>query len=206
MIGLDILFGGITGLLGNAITSFFKYKNAKMEYEHKEKMVKLETEAMLEEAKAQISIAKARIEGEVELAEVEAYKEGIISGKEKFFGEQWIDRMLDSDGWASYILKPVATLLAICFAFIDLLRGLMRPVLTLYLTGMATYITYLAWKILEIKGLQALSVADAVNIYNDVISTVIYLAVSAITWWFGDRSMSKHIQRVRSGNQPGANQ
>jgi hypothetical protein len=197
MIGLDILFGGITGLLGNVLTSFFKYKNAKMEFDHKEKMVKLETEAMLEEAKAQISIAKARIEGEVELAEVEAYKEGIESGKEKFFGQQWIDRMLQSTGWSSYILQPIAALLAICFAFIDLLRGLMRPVLTVYLTGLTTYITYLAWTILEMKGMQALSVADAVGIFNDVISTVIYLTVSAITWWFGDRSMSKHIQKMR---------
>ena len=73
-----------------------------MDYEHKENMVKLETAAMLEEAKAQIEITKSRIEGEVEIAEVGAYKESIKAGEEKFFGEQWLNRMLDSTGWASY--------------------------------------------------------------------------------------------------------
>jgi len=198
MIGLDIILGGLTGLIGNAITSWTKYKTAKMEHEHKENMVKLETLAMLEEAKAQISITKARIEGEVELAEVGAYKESIEAGKEKFFGEQWVDRMFESTGWASYLLKPMAMVFALMFAIIDVLRGLMRPLLTIYLTGLSTYITWLAWKVLETKGISNLAVSDAVGIYSDVISTVIYLTVSAITWWFGDRSMSKFLQNRKS--------
>lgn len=198
MIGLDIILGGLTGLIGNAVTAWTTYKTKSMEYTHKENMVKLETMAMLEEAKAQISITKARIEGEVELAEVGAYRESIEAGKEKFFGEQWVDRMLDSTGWASYILKPIAMVIAMAFAIVDLVRGMMRPLLTLYLTGLSTYITWLAWKVLEAKGISNLSVSDAVGIYTDVISTVIYLTVSAITWWFGDRSMSKFLQNRKS--------
>jgi len=198
MIGLDIILGGLTGLIGNAVTAWTTYKTKNMEFKHKEEMVKLETAAMLEEAKAQISITKARIEGEVELAEVGAYKESLESGKEKFFGEKWVDLMLDSTGWSSYILKPAAMVIAMAFAIVDLIRGMMRPLLTLYLTGLTSYITWLAWKILETKGISNLSVTNAVDLYTDVISTVIYLTVSAITWWFGDRSMSKYIQNRKS--------
>ena len=198
MIGLDIILGGLTGLIGNAVTAWTTYKTKNMEFKHKEEMVKLETAAMLEEAKAQISITKARIEGEVELAEVGAYKESLESGKEKFFGEKWVDLMLDSTGWSSYILKPAAMVIAMAFAIVDLIRGMMRPLLTLYLTGLTSYITWLAWKILETKGISSLSVTNAVDLYTDVISTVIYLTVSAITWWFGDRSMSKYIQNRKS--------
>jgi hypothetical protein len=198
MIGLDIILGGLTGLIGNAVTSWTQYKTKSMEFTHKENMVKLETMAMLEEAKAQISITKARIEGEVELAEVGAYKESIEAGKEKFFGEKWVDIMLDSTGWASYILKPAAMVIAMAFAILDLVRGMMRPLLTIYLTGLTSYITWLAWKILEAKGISSLSVTNAVDLYTDVISTVIYLTVSAITWWFGDRSMSKYLQNRKS--------
>jgi len=198
MIGLDIILGGLTGLIGNAVTAWTTYKTKKMEFEHKEAMVKLETMAMLEEAKAQISITKARIEGEVELAEVGAYKESLESGKEKFFGEKWVDLMLDSTGWSSYILKPAAMVIAMAFAIVDLVRGMMRPLLTIYLTGLTSYITWLAWKILEAKGISSLSVTNAVDLYTDVISTVIYLTVSAITWWFGDRSMSKFLQSRKS--------
>jgi len=69
MLGLDIVFGAITGLLGNGITAWTNYKMQKIKNNHDVVMVKLETEAMIEEAKANIQIEKARIEGEVELTE-----------------------------------------------------------------------------------------------------------------------------------------
>ena len=33
MIGLDVIFGGVTGLLGTAIGQIFKYKTAKLDNE-----------------------------------------------------------------------------------------------------------------------------------------------------------------------------
>jgi hypothetical protein len=193
--GLDVLLGGVTGLIGNAFTTWFKYKNAKMEYEHKEKMVSLETQAMLEEAKANIQITKSKIEGEVELADSAAYKESQKAGQEKFFGDRWVDSMLNSTGGMSYFLKPIGVILALIFALVDVLRGLMRPTLTAYLVGMSTYITYLAWMVMEKQGLNAITGTQALELFQTVTSTIIFLAVSSVTWWFGDRTMNKYIQQ-----------
>jgi len=204
MIGLDIIFGGVTGLIGNAFTTWFKYKNAKMELEHKENMVKLETTAMLEEAKMQIQVTKARIEGEVELANAAAFDTSQKIGSTKLFDNKWIDMIMEASkakyfGW---FFKFLGILIAAGFALVDWLNGFMRPALTIYLVGSSSYITYLAWYIMKAHGIDTLSSEQAVGIFTQVTSTIIYLAVSAVTWWFGDRTMSKFLQEQGDKKKP----
>lgn len=196
MVGLDILFGGLTGLIGNAFTTFFKYKNAKMEHAHKENMVKLETDAMIRESEAQIKITKSRIEGEIELADSAAFDTSQKVASKKMFSEKWIDMIMAAGEaqWYGWLFRFLGMLIAAGFAFVDWLNGFMRPALTLYLVGSTSYITYLAWVIINSQGLETLTSTQAVGIFTQVTSTVIYLAVSSVTWWFGDRTMSKFLQ------------
>ena len=97
MIGLDVIFGGITGLLGNVITGITNYKTKKLEVLHEEKMVALESEAMRLEAEMNIAVTKAEIEGEIELADSAAYIESIKAGQTSLFGKEWIDK------WGEYV-------------------------------------------------------------------------------------------------------
>ncbi len=204
MIGLDILIGGFTGLLGNGITSWFKYKNIKLEHSHDEKMVELETNAMIRESEAQIKITKARIEGEVELADAAAYDTSQKIGVKQLFSEKWIDMIMKSgEGlWTGWFFKSLGMFIAFGFAFVDWLNSFMRPALTLYLMAASSYITYLAWIIIQSKGIETLTSIQAVGIFSQVTSTVIYLTVSSVTWWFGDRTMSKFLQDRGKRNQP----
>ena len=200
MIGLDVILGGITGLLGNAISSFVNYKTMKLKNEHERDMVKIETEAMKAEAEMQIQVTKAEIEGEIELADVKAYSDSQTVGNQKMFSEQWIDKLFSIQGWVKYIAIPFGVIIAVLFAFVDFLRGFMRPGLTMYLTGMTTVITWMAWKIIQSNGME-MTASEAVAIYNQVISIVIYLTVSCVTWWFGDRRTAKFLQSInKNGN------
>lgn len=194
--GLDIILGGVTGLIGNAFTTFFKYKNAKMDYAHKEKMVDLETQAMIKEAEAQIKVTTARIEGEIELADAAAFDTAQKVGNKQLFAEKWIDMIMANRDrkWTGWFFGLMGTLIAAGFALVDWLNGMMRPALTMYLVGGSSYITYLAWQIMEQAGIATLTATQAMGIFQQVTSTMIYLAVSAVTWWFGDRTMSKFLQ------------
>lgn len=196
--GLDIILGGVTGLIGNAFTTWFKYKNAKLEYEHDENMLKLETQAMIQESQMQIEVTKSRIEGEIELADAAAFQTSQKVGSHKLFHEKWIDMISESgrtSKWFGWLFKLLGTFIAAAFAFVDWLNGFMRPALTIYLVGGSSYITYLAWQIMQSAGLATMTAAQAVGIFSQVTSTMIYLAVSAVTWWFGDRTMSKYLQQ-----------
>lgn len=203
MIGLDIILGGVTGLIGNAFTTWFKYKNSKMEYDHKEKMVDLETQAMLKESEMQIKVTTARIEGEVELADSAAFDTAQKAGNKQLFADKWIDMIMANRDrkWTGWFFGLLGTLIAAGFAFVDWLNGIMRPALTIYLVGASSYITYLAWRIMQDVGLGTFTAAQALGIFQQVTSTMIYLAVSAVTWWFGDRTMSKFLQDKGSKKQ-----
>lgn len=202
MLGIDIILGSVTGLLGNLVTGFLKYKNQKMEFEHEQKMVALETAAMKEEAKMQIAVTKAEVEGEVELADAKAYMESLKSDQKSAFHEKWIDRLFDVQGkFGRFFAIPVAVFISFGFAFVEWLRKFMRPALSIYLTGMSTVITLMAWKIIKTHGLETMTPEQAQNIFTDVTSVIIYLTVSCVTWYFGDRQMSKAIVNMKKGNK-----
>lgn len=199
MVGLDVILGGVTGLLGNVITGWLGYKNTKLQNEHEQKMVALETAAMKEEAKMQIAITKAEIEGAVELADSAAYMESIKAGNKEMFSEKWIDKLFNVEGKIGrFFAIPVGVLLAMAFGFVDWLRGFMRPAITMYLTGMTTVITWMAWKLMRANGIE-IPIDDAVNLYGQTTSIVVYLTVSCVTWWFGDRRMAKFLTKLKSG-------
>lgn len=202
--GLDIILGGVTGLIGNAFTTWFKYKNAKLDHQHKEKMVALETRAMIEESKMQIKVTQARIEGEIELADAAAFDTAQKVGNKQLFSEKWVDMIMANKDkkYTGWIFSLIGTMIAAGFALTDWLNGMMRPALTAYLIGGATYITYLAWEIMQAAGLEMMSTVQAVGIFQQVTSTMIYLAVSAVTWWFGDRTMSKFLQDKGNPKKP----
>lgn len=196
---LETILGGVTGLLGNVLTGILGYKTQKLKNDFELEMVKVESEAMRLEAQMQIQITKAEIEGAVEIADTQAYMISQREGSKTMFSEKWIDKLFSVQGkFGRFFAVPAAVLIATAFAFVDWLRGFMRPALTLYLTGVTSVLTYLAWQILQKHGLNTMSTSEAVATYTQVTSMVIYLTVSCVTWWFGDRRMSKFLTTLGS--------
>lgn len=203
----ETIFGAATGLIGNVVSGIFKFKTAKlnlkskkMDHEHELAMVQAETAAMIEEAKANIKITQAQVEGAVELKEMDAYIASQKEGNKAFLGQKWIEYLLKVEGKMRYITIPIAGLIAVAFGFVDFLRGLMRPTLTMYLTLVSSWITWKSYEIL--KALNAdLTAQQATEIFSESTSIVIYLTVSCVTWWFGDRTLSKTIMELRGADR-----
>lgn len=202
---LETIFGAATGLIGNVITSIMQFKTQKLKNEHEQDMLRLETAAMRAEAEANIRISKAQIEGEVELADSAAYMTSMQLGNKSMFNEKWVDTLFEVKGKWRIITFPLGCFAAFMFGLVDWLRGFMRPALTLYLTALTTAITWMAWDIMQKHGLGTLTAEQAMSIFNQVIAIVIYLTVSCVTWWFGDRTMSKFLQKRlgKGGISPG---
>jgi len=200
MIGLDILFGGLTGLIGNAITGFMNYKTQKLKNEHDIAMIRVESEAMKIEAQMQIQVTKAQVEGAVELADAQAYMMSQQGASKPIFSDKWIDKLFSVQGKVGrFFAIPAAVFIAIGFGFVDWLRGFMRPALTMYLTGVTTVLTYLSWNILQKYGTY-ITAAEALAIWTQVQSMVLYLTISCVTWWFGDRRMAKFLTTMNRQN------
>jgi hypothetical protein len=198
----DIILGGVTGLVGNIITAWSNFKTQKLKNEHDEAMYSFKIQELGAKTDAAIKITEAKISGAVELADSEAYKASQTEGNKQSFSDSWIDKLFSVEGWLSYIATPVAVLLAMLLGSVDVLKGIMRPGLTLYLTAVTTWLTWTAYGILQQVGANMTS-QQALDIYNQVTSIVIYLTVSCVTWWFGDRRIAKFLMRLDDGNIKG---
>jgi hypothetical protein len=198
----DIILGGVTGLVGNIITAWSNFKTQKLKNEHDEAMYSFKIQELGAKTDAAIKITEAKISGAVELADSEAYKASQTEGNKQSFSDSWIDKLFSVEGWLSYIATPVAVLLAMLLGSVDVHKGIMRPGLTLYLTAVTTWLTWTAYGILQQVGANMTS-QQALDIYNQVTSIVIYLTVSCVTWWFGDRRIAKFLMRLDDGNIKG---
>ncbi|MEW8091010.1 MAG: hypothetical protein AB2784_15440 [Candidatus Thiodiazotropha endolucinida] len=72
-------------------------------------------------------------------------------------------------------------------AIVDVVRGLMRPVITLYTLGLLTAIGWLLYEAANevIPKMPAL--------WLEIVQAVILLATTSVTWWFGSRQMRRQI-------------
>lgn len=208
---LEGVLGIFTGLVGPIITAVQQYKMQKLKNEneaaqrqHELAMVDAETRAMVAETEANIRVAEAKIAGEIELADAEAYTISQEQAGRRLFGERYMDALLGEEGRWRYLTVPVGLVLCWMFGFVDVLKGLTRPVLTYYLVGCTTWVTWMAWQIVQKASLTTLTPVDAFEIFWKVVSIVVYLTVSSVTWWFADRRMAKFLSRLDDGNlKPG---
>jgi len=198
MVGWDVILGGLTGLVGNIITGFVNYKTMKAKNAHEAKMVALNLAAKKAENQMKIDLGKAQIAGEVELADAAAFTKGLEQADKQSFGEEWIARLFSVEGWMKYVAIPVGLLIATLFGCLDFLRGLMRPALTIYLTGMASFITWKAYDLIQVAGVDTMTVTQAIDMYAQTTQIIIYLTVTCVTWWFGDRRMAKFLTQMNN--------
>ena len=203
----ETIFGGVTGLIGSVVGGIFKYKTMKAqielkkaEHSHEMNMVKAESDAMIAEAKANIAITRAQVEGAVDLKDAEAYVASQKEGNKQLFSSAWVNKLFSVQGKWQIITLPLAMLVATLFGFTDFLRGVIRPVLTIYLCGATTWVTHMAWTIMQANQV-GLTSAEASAIFIQVVSIVTYLTVSCVTWWFGDRRIAKTIMELHGADR-----
>lgn len=204
---IESILGMATGLIGNIVGGIFKFKTAKLQKEiqaaqntHEIAMVKAESDAMIAEAKANIAITRAQVEGAIDLEDARAFVEAQKEGNKQMFSHKWIDMLMNVQGKWQLITLPIAMLISILFALTDFIRGLIRPALTIYLCGVTTWVTMMAWDIMQKHGIE-LTATQALATFGEVTGVVTYLTISAVTFWFGDRSMNKFLTELK-GKDP----
>ena len=159
--------GAIVGLFGSWLTKREERRNMELKYEYDVKMAEIrKSEAALEFnhelALADKQIERAQVEGEIQrdVGELNAFTQGLK--------EQQL----------MYNVK-----------FVDAIRGLMRPLITIYLLVIGTYVA------INIGGYvggieSAITGPEMIEMYKDTIGQVMFLLTTAVTWWFGSRPSS----------------
>ena len=148
---LGLLTGGATGLIGTALSGVMKYFTNKQEQGHELKVMEMELKHMDKEAEVALKIETKKQEGK----EAQAAWAGLEASYREA-GQRW---STGDSGW---------------IVMVDVVRGLMRPLLTLCLVILMGTIYFLHGP--QNPGMQ-----------EQIVATVLYLATSAVLWWFGSR-------------------
>ena len=70
------------------------------------------------------------------------------------------------------------------FTIVDSVRGLIRPILTLYMVVLATMMFVWAQRL---AGDKAITPDAAVQLIGQIVATILYLTTACVLWWFGSR-------------------
>lgn len=157
---LGVLSGGVTGLLGTVISGGMKFFENKQKHGHELAIMEMEMKQMDKEASIARDIEELQMEGKDRTAAWAALE---ASYKES------TTRMSTGDsGW----------LIAV-----DVVRGLMRPAITL---GTLTLMGIIYFTVAtDMVG------PDGIPVPVTIIQTVLYIATTSVLWWFGTRNLSK---------------
>ncbi len=186
--------GVLSGLVGTALTSIMGFFTQRLKNKHDVAMAELDIKSMKMEAEMNIKVTRAKVEGEVELAEIESLKTSYSMLSQDLFDKSYMQYIM-SKSWLAWLAIPIT----LGFAFVDFLKHLTRPALTIYLIGATTWLTYLCWGVLGGPA-GAITIALAAELFEVLVMTVIYMTSTCVGWWFGDRRIAKFVNRLNDGN------
>ena len=158
--------GGVVGLIGTGIHGWLKQGELRARMAHELALRKLDREEMRLEADLALRHAETEAAARIEVAEAQALTASFAHDAARYGG-----------GW------------------IDAVRGLMRPILTLYSLGLLTVIGSLLWRL--VNGLDALPAEAMVALFEELVVAVVFLATTMSTWWFGSRGMRVTAEKGR---------
>lgn len=190
------VFGSVLGVIGNWLNQRAIRKTEEMKNKHEIAMARVQIDIIEAQTDAAVKVTQAKVQGAVDLQDSKAYATTIEVANQKSFSDKWIDKMFSVTGWLRYLAVPLAFCIMGPLAAVDVVKGFMRPTLTIAFTAGFGYLAYTAYFILKQKGFAALSTDQAVLYFALALDTCIMLTTTCVTWWFGDRRAAKSIGRM----------
>ena len=171
----SLLSGGATGLLGVGISAFADYFKRKQEHKQNLELKRLDIEMMDKEwqyrERAADREAETRIIESADDLKAASYKHDAATYSTAF--------------------KVTKVWNKTALVMVDVIRGVIRPALTVMLIWMVWDVMGDVEQIMLKAGVEAVNVEKAMEIYALVISRVLFCAEACVVWWFGVRQLKK---------------
>ena len=156
-----LLTGGATGLLGTAISGALSFLGARQRHAQEVELRGMDMEMARFEADSAARVASVEAEGARDTA---AW--GAMEASYKEAARRW------SRGDSRWLVA------------VDVVRGLMRPALTLGAVVLVACIYF------TLGG----SDMEILDIRPRIVDTVLYIATTCVLWWFGARAIDKRAR------------
>lgn len=194
---MSILSGGATGLLGMTLQrtfdGLFGWLKAKQEIQlaqvksaHELAMKDKDAAIMREEWAGRTKVAATEAAGAEAVSANQAFAQSLLKEPERYSKAESLP-----DNWWGWFLHGALVLL-------DVIRGLVRPALTVYLCWVTTSIWF---EVRHLANAEDLSTEQVVGVLTLVVDTILYLTTTCVTWWFGTRNKQEPPTVRREGQE-----
>lgn len=172
----SVLSGGVTGLIGTVTQKIFDYKSKQLDIQlQKDKfandveMKKAEAAIMAQEWAARTQVAKIETEGASDVQDSKGFAASFSTEPQRYSQGS----LSEKQNWL--------------MVFLDFMRGIIRPGLTLYLCAIATMLYINARKMVP----NMVPVDETLAMVRQITDTLLYLFTTCVCWWFGSRGDGK---------------
>lgn len=176
----SVLAGGATGILGVIAQRIADYKNKQLDLALEKQRGELELAKRDKDA----AIMAQEWAGRTRVAEVEAGAVVDAAEAQAFAASFQHDKATYSDGVLDKLRGWWGQLLRFLLGFVDVIRGIVRPGLTIYLCVITTMMYADAQRLVG----AGLTAAQALDLVKMIVATVLYLTTTCVLWWFGTRN------------------
>ena len=181
--------GSLSGILGH----WFKAKEEREKREHDLKLRKLEMEMRkqdhehaMAEIDANIKVAEVTTEGQLLIQEAKGFNEAVAEINKNLIPTSVLEKLLNG-GW---VARFFGSFVAIQLAQVDVIRGLIRPILTI---ASFTAIGWLAYTFAPV--FVAIPTLEQKAVMMMVIDAVVYVLTAATQFWFMDRAGARDFRK-----------
>lgn len=176
----SIFAGGATGLLGMGLQRLFDWLKVKQDMqlqkiknEHELAMRDKDAAIMDKEWQGRLRVATQEGDTAKDVAASQAFAQTLLREPERYSNAS---TLTPRQQWVMVIL--------------DFCRGIIRPLLTVYLCVLTSYIW---WEVHSKLALEDLDGGQALDIWTQVVNTILYLTTTVVLWWFGTRNQMSRI-------------
>lgn len=188
-----LLSGGATGLLGAVFQRLFDYKAkqqdlelVKLNNQHAQELARIDADKANRLAQSAEKIAEEEAQSRLQMAEVDAQSKAEEAAARSYMASVESDRATYLDPKSQARSKFARVMMTV----VDSFRGLIRPVLTLYLVVIASMMFFWAKDMAAASG-TAITGDKAYELVTKIVDTLLYLSSTCVVWWFGVRPTAK---------------
>lgn len=181
----SIFSGGATGILGVVAQRFADYKNKQLDMELEDKraanaiaLKEVDMKIMTAEAATKIQVTTLEGDNAARLETIKTAGASDVADSQAFAESYKLEPKLYNSG----NLTPGQNGWMVA---LDVFRGSIRPLLTLYLCILTTAIYIQARNLLA---LEDLDVDRAMALNDYIVHSILYLTTTISLWWFGTRN------------------
>lgn len=164
--------GGITGLVGAVFQGFLHLKENSDKRKFDLEMRRLDINELVKEGEIALKQTQAEAESRRIVGELNAFASSQKADKATYSNKR------SSNPW---------------LVAVDVLRGLIRPVLTIGLVCITVVITI---DVVEASGgYENLITQHGTSLASELILSIVYMSSTAVLWWFGTRANNQAIKK-----------